>query len=46
MTDEERKKKKKKERESELEKMIFQLIEKGLKAGIDQAMDDIFKDWK
>ena len=47
MTDQERKKKeKKKKRESELEKMIFSIMEKGMKAALDEALDDIFKDWK
>ncbi len=45
MTDEERRKKKKKQ-ESELEKMIFAIMEKSLKEALNQAMNDIFKDFK
>ena len=45
MTDEEKRKKKKKE-QSELEAMIFSIMEKSMKAALDQAMNDIFKDWK
>ena len=29
-----------------LEKIIFDTIHKSMKAAIDLAMDDIFKDWK
>ena len=47
MTDTERKKKeKKKKQESELEKMIFSIMEKSMKTALDKALDDIFKDWK
>ena len=47
MTDTERKKKeKKKKSESELEKMIFSIMEKSMKTALDEALDDIFKDWK
>ena len=47
----ERGKKKKKQQykrreESVLEKIIFDTIHKSMKAAIDLAMDDIFKDWK
>lgn len=41
----EEKKKKKKKQESELEAMIFQIMEKSLKAAMDKALDDIFKNW-
>ena len=45
MTEKEKKDKKKK-RESELEKMIFSIMEKSMKTALDKALDDIFKDWK
>lgn len=35
----------KKKKQSELENTIFQLIEKSLKAAVDQALEDIFKEW-
>ena len=44
-TEEERKKKKKKQ-ESELEKMILAIMEKSLKTALNQAMEDLFKDFK
>lgn len=40
------KKKKKKKRQSELEAMIFQIMEKSMKTALDKALDDILKDWK
>ncbi len=49
MTESERKeqeKKKKKKRESELEKMVFQIMEQSAKKAIEAALDDILKDWK
>lgn len=45
MTREERKKKKKK-RKSILEAEINSIVEKSLKATMDKALDDIFKNWK
>lgn len=45
MTDEERKKKKKKQ-ESELEKMILAIMQKSLKTALNQAMEDLFRDFK
>ncbi len=45
MTDEERKKKKKKQ-ESELEKMILAIMQKSLKTALNQAIEDLFKDFK
>ena len=39
-------KKKKKKEESILEKEIYRFIEGCLQPCIDQAIDDIFKDWK
>jgi len=29
-----------------LEAFIFQMMEKSMKAAMDAAMDEIFKDWK
>ena len=37
---------KKKKKKSILEAEILRLMEKSLKAALDQAMDEIFKDWK
>lgn len=45
MTAEEKKRKKKKQ-SSVLEAELFRIMEKSLKAAMDQALDDIFKDWK
>lgn len=45
MTEEERKKKKKKQ-ESQLEKMVFQIMEKSMKQALDAALDELFKEWK
>ena len=38
--------KKKKKRQSILEAELFRIMEKSLKAAMDSALDDIFKDWK
>lgn len=46
MTESERKKKKKKQQQSILLAEINKIIEKSLKATVDKALDDIFKDWK
>ena len=47
MTETEKKKKeKKKKRESELERMIFQIIEQSAKKALNEALDEIFKEWK
>lgn len=35
----------KKKKQSELENTIFQLMEKSLKTAVDQAFEDIFKEW-
>ena len=35
----------KKKKQSELENTIFQLMEKSLKTAVDQALEDIFKEW-
>lgn len=37
---------KKKQKKSDLEGLIFTMIEKGLKKAMKTAMDDIFKEWK
>jgi hypothetical protein len=45
-TDDEKKKKDKKKRESDLEKMIFAIMEKSMKDALNQAIDDLFRDWQ
>ena len=45
MTAEEKKRKKKKQ-SSVLEAELFRIMEKSLKAAMDKALDDIFRDWK
>ena len=45
MTEAERKKKKKKQ-QSIVQAQINKIVEKSLKATVDQALDEIFKDWK
>ena len=39
-------KNKKKKKKSTLENEVFRIMEKSLKAALDAALDDIFKDWK
>ena len=41
-----RNKDKKKKKKSTLENEVFSIMEKSLKAALDAALDDIFKDWK
>ena len=41
-----KKDKKKKKRQSLLEAELFRIMEKSLKAAMDKALDDIFRDWK
>ena len=41
-----RDKDKKKKKKSTLEAEIFSILHKSLKAALDMAMDDIFKEWK
>ena len=41
-----KKKKKRKQQEGLIQKMLDDIVRKSLKATIDQALDDIFKDWK
>ncbi len=43
---EEEKRKKKKKQESELEKMIMAIMQKSLHTALQEAMKDIFKDFK
>ena len=43
---EEDKKKKKKKDEDWLMAQINAILEKSLKAALDQTLDDLFKDWK
>lgn len=45
MTEAERKKKKKKQ-QSIIQAQINKIVEKSLKATVDQALNEIFKDWK
>ena len=47
-SDRDKKKKKKKEnrKQSDLETMIFSIMQKSLKSAMDAALDDIFKEWK
>lgn len=42
----ERKKKDKKKRQSEIENMVFSIMEKSLKTALDAAIDDLLKDWQ
>ena len=42
----EKKKKDKKKQQSILEKEIMNIVEKGMKAALDRAIDDLLKDWK
>ena len=37
---------KKKKKQSILEAEIFAILQKSLKAALDAALDDIFKEWK
>ena len=39
-------KKKRKKRQSVLEAEIMVILRKSMKAALDAALDDIFKDWK
>ena len=36
---------KKKKRQDALEAMIFTLMQKAMRAALDAALDDLFKDW-
>ena len=44
--DKEKKEKKKKHQQSDLELMVFRIMEKSMKEALDAALDDIFKTWK
>lgn len=44
--DREKKEKKKKRQQSDLELMVFRIMEKSMKKALDTALDDIFKTWK
>ena len=46
MSEQDKKKKKKKKRQSILEAEIMAIMNKSLKAALDMAFDDLFKDWK
>ena len=46
MSKEDDKKKKKKKREEDFMKYVLQFMEKSLKTCMDQALDEIFKDWE
>lgn len=39
-------KKRKKKQESQIEKFVFQMMEKSMKAALDLALNDILKDFK
>ena len=39
-------KKRKKKQQSQLEAFVFQMMEKSMKAALDAAMKDLFKNWK
>lgn len=39
-------KKKQKKQKSQFEAMIFKVMEQSMKAALDAAMKDLFKDWK
>ena len=43
---EDEEKKRKKKQQSQMEAFIFQMMEKSMKAALDAAMKDLFKDWK
>lgn len=43
--EEERKKKEKKQKDW-LDAYILSVLEKGMKTALDNALDDLFKDWK
>ena len=39
-------KKKKKKQQSQIEAMIFRMMEQSMNAALDTAMKELFKDWK
>lgn len=46
MSQQSEKEKKKKKQQSQIEAMIFRIMEKSMKDALDMAMKDLFKDWK
>ena len=46
MSDKKKEKDKKKKKKSVMEAEIMRFMEKSMKAALDLALDDIFKDWK
>ena len=46
MSQQKKDKDKKKKKKSTLEAEIFAILNKSMKAALDMALDDIFKDWK
>lgn len=45
MSQQDKKKEQRKKRESILEQQILAIMWKSLKAAMDQALDELFKDW-
>ena len=45
MSAQDKKKEQRKKRESILEQQILAIMQKSLKAAMDQALDELFKDW-
>ena len=47
-TDRKKKKKKKSsdQKKSNLESMVFSIMEKSLKSALDACLDDLFREWK
>ena len=46
MSQQKKDKDKKKKKKSTLEAEIFAILNKSMKAALDMALEDIFKDWK
>lgn len=46
MSQQDKKKEQHKKRESILEQQILAIMQKSLKVAMDQALDELFKDWK
>lgn len=45
MSQQDKKKEQRKKRERILEQQILAIMQKSLKAAMDQALDELFKDW-
>lgn len=45
MSQQDKKKEQRKKRESILEQQILAIMQKSLKTAMDQALDELFKDW-